>query len=166
MRFLYLFDVYVHLLSAVILVGGGLFHLMFIGPILRGPDYQSVAGKIGAFVAKRWMIVRWHCLTLLTVTGFLALWYRGISPLDLFRGATYSNSYAHIAVTKIVVVILAVALNAFIDFSLAKEMRRLMSEGRMEEAKTYGARIQAVVRVIVVVGLILVMLGLLLTRGV
>ncbi|HMN30284.1 MAG TPA: hypothetical protein PKE45_19175, partial [Caldilineaceae bacterium] len=76
---LYLLSVWLHILTAMVWLGGMLFLVLVLLPVVRRPAYRAVAGEIFHAAGVRFRWVGWIGFGLLILTGITNLSYRGIT---------------------------------------------------------------------------------------
>ena len=64
-------SVFVHILSAITWIGGMLFIVMILAPLLRSQDFRPVATRVLHTTGKKFKKIGWACFLLILVTGFL-----------------------------------------------------------------------------------------------
>lgn len=96
---------WLHLISAIAWIGGQLFILMVLLPIMRTALPRNERTLLFARVGRRYAIVSWVALALLVVTGFLNGQRRGI---DWSRLA--DSSYGRILLVKLIFVALVILI--------------------------------------------------------
>lgn len=64
-------SVFLHILSAITWIGGMLFIVMVLAPLLRSEDFRPVATRVLHVTGKKFKKIGWACLILILVTGVL-----------------------------------------------------------------------------------------------
>lgn len=90
---------WVHIMSAIAWIGGQLFILLVLLPIMRTALPRNERVIVFAQVARRYAVVSWVALTLLIITGVLNGERRSVSWEHLTR-----SSYGQILLTKLIFV--------------------------------------------------------------
>jgi len=75
---MYQLSVYVHLLAAIVWIGGMLFLALAVVPVTRGlpaPERGALVGALG----RRFRPVGWACIVLLLATGVVNAAFRGVT---------------------------------------------------------------------------------------
>lgn len=89
---MYHLSVFLHILAAVVWVGGMLFLVLVAVPVLRGlPDRQRA--EVVARVGERFRPVAWLCIGLLLVTGVANLAYRGVTWESVVTGQLWQGPF-------------------------------------------------------------------------
>jgi uncharacterized membrane protein len=96
---------WVHLLSAIAWIGGQLFILLVLLPIMRGALPRDERTILFARVGRRYGVVSWVALTLLIVSGFLNGERRHIAWEHLD-----ASSYGRILAAKLVLVAVVIVV--------------------------------------------------------
>lgn len=143
---------WLHLLAAVVWLGGLLFQSHILLPMLKGNGHAA----LGARVLRRARPLTWIAASLVLVTGFYNLTRLGLSVLT-------ETSVGTLLAVKIFLVIVALWLLAHRDFGLVARLARELDSGRD------GAReLRAIAwfdRVVVLLGAAVLYLGLAVSRG-
>lgn len=148
-----LLTLWLHVLSAAVWLGGLLFQSHILFPLLaRGAPGEPVAQAV-----RRFRRVAWTALALLVLTGLHNL--TRLPPV----AAMVESGVLKLLALKLFLVVVLLMLSAHRDFGVAARFIRAVAAGRDE-----AAALQAIVRidrVLLVLGVILVYLGLALSRG-
>lgn len=111
---LYAFSVFVHVLAAMVWVGGMLFLGLVAAPVLRRVD-SALRSGIFLGVGRRFRVVGWICIGLLVATGITNL---AILQIDPLRNVAFmlTSPFGHLLLAKLILVLAAIALSALHDF--------------------------------------------------
>jgi uncharacterized membrane protein len=112
---MYQWVVWVHILAAMVWVGGMLFVAMVLVPALRGRDAGMRAEMMGE-VGRRFSNVTGGAFAILLVTGVWNLHNRGFSWHAIYTGEVLGGVFGHILAVKLLLVLAAVAVSAVHDF--------------------------------------------------
>jgi putative copper export protein len=160
--------VFVHVLSAIVWVGGVLFLALVAIPVLRGlPDRQRA--DLVTAVGLRFRGIAWGCILLLVLSGIATLAMRGIGWDDVRTGRLWQTPFGRVLAWKLVVVAAMVALGACHDFVLGPASARAGHSGDPADARAARVlrrRAAWVGRAIALLALLVVALAVLLVRGV
>ena len=117
----YLATVYLHILAAVIWVGGMLFLSLVVVPVaLRlSPERR---GALLSDMGSRFRWVGWACIVVLAVTGVLLLERRGTGLGEVFAGAFIGGPRGVVLLTKLSAFGAMVALSLLHDFVLGPRL--------------------------------------------
>lgn len=166
---MYQIAVFIHLLAAIVWVGGTLFLVMVLVPLTRsgtlGPP--NVAAPLLGHVARRFRTIGWASIAVLVITGLFLMFDRGITLSQLLaEGSGFIEKLR----TKIGFVFIVLVLSAFHDFVLGPRVSRLMEELRApgpppaNVAKLRRSLVM-IARVNLLLILIIIALAVSLTRG-
>lgn len=162
MRVLYLSLLIIHVLSAVLLVGGRVFAVTLLMSAFR----KSGLAPTAAFLAKLGRSARfyfWHLLGLLILTGLGLLHVRGTGLEALFGSAPF----AHVFWTKMAILALSIVASALADFKLQPQLVRKMEAGApTEETGVIMGKLNRLTRVNLILAILIVMMGVLLSKGI
>lgn len=129
MRILYLVSVWLHILAAMMWIGGMLFLVIVIVPLLRKPSMRSQAMELFHVLGVRFRLVGWVALTTLVVTGIVNILQRGFTLGQLFTGRAFAGSWGHALALKLTFVLLIVLSSIIHDFYVGPKATRLAREG-------------------------------------
>ena len=147
-----LLPLWLHLLGAVVWLGGRLFESHILFPILKQGPPAPVAVAVSRF--RR---VTWSALAVMVLTGLYNL--TRLPPLTQL----IASGVLRLLALKLFLVLVVLMLSAHRDFALAARLLREVAAGRGAE-QALGA-ILRVDRVVLLLGVILLYLGLAVGRG-
>jgi putative copper export protein len=124
-RSIYLVAVTIHVLSAVIWLGG-MITFALLAPILRRVGDDAERQFLFQTLGERFRIVGWLCITVLLITGVGQLQMRGWWGAA-FWGAPrlWSSALGHALVGKLATVVLMVVVQAVHDFHFGPKAGRV-----------------------------------------
>jgi len=164
---LYLLSVFLHILSAMLWVGGMLFLILVVTPFLKkGERLDSAYFYRNA--GTRFRKIAWMGFGVFFVTGVFNLGYRGVRLSDLFRPEWLASPYGKLIATKIGLFLLILLLSAIHDFWIGPAATRAASgEAGADPAASMKLRKSAALygRINFLLGLIMVALGVMIVRG-
>jgi len=141
-----------HLLGAVVWIGGMLFLGVVLVPVLRGRPPAERAALLHA-VGRRFLKVGWAALGTLLITGPI-LW--------ALRGFAVGPVMAH----KLVLVAIVLVLSVLHDFVLGPRLVALIGQSEAsEETARLRRRVALLARLNVVLALVVFVLGIAVSRG-
>ncbi len=148
-----LLPLWLHLLAAVVWLGGLLFESHVLFPLLaRRGAMESVAAAVSRF--RR---VTWTAIVLMVLTGLYNL--TRLPPIaQLVEGGVLK-----LLALKLFLVVVVLMLSAHRDFGLVSRLLREVAAGRTAEQVL--SAILRVDRIVLLLGMILLYLGLALSRG-
>ena len=149
----YLTLVTLHLLGAVVWIGGMLFLGLVLAPVLRHrPPVER--GALVSAVGRRFLRVAWAALGVLLLTGSILWALRGFQ-LTL------------VLIAKLALVAVVLLLSLYHDFLLGPRLvAQLERGGQGEETLLLRRRLAFLARLNVLCALVVLILGLVISRGV
>lgn len=150
MHTLYLASVFLHIVAAMTYVGGMIFLVAVIVPLMRKDrDAMQTVGR-------RFRTVGWIALVTLIVTGFYNIIHRGYSFGDIFSGVVFMGQWGRVLAHKLALVAVVLVLGVVHDFYVGPKARE-------SESMRKGASIMG--RVTFACALAIVALAVALVRG-
>ena len=164
---LYQAAVFVHILSAVIWLGGMLFLLMVLVPLYRRE--RKAGGDMGELlrqITRKSLPVAWSAMALLAVTGVFLAWdHWGIRPGNFF---TADSHFVRVLQVKTGLFLVVIVLSLVHDFWIGPRVLAAMKEARTDNSGPPGrgsrVLLLAFARVNLVLVLLILMLAVLLIR--
>lgn len=172
---LYQTSVYLHILSAIVWIGGMLFLALVVVPTTRDMPPARRAALFGA-VGHRFRTVGWVCIGTLLVTGVINVTYRGVTWENLFTVALWDSPFGRTLALKLGVVTVMLGLSVYHDFVLGPRSVRA-SEAASRDVSTDSAtllpeatrlrkRASMLGRLEAILALIVLALAIMLVRGI
>jgi len=165
MRWLYLTSVWLHILAAIVWIGGMGFLVLVVVPWLRA----GARVEAGAFLREtgaRFRTVGWTCFAILFVTGSINLWMRGVRPADLASPDWLAAPFGRAVGLKLVLFALVLGVSGIHDFVLGPRATAAIERApRSPEAERVRRQASLLGRANVLLALCLVALGVVLVRG-
>ena len=154
----------VHVLAAMLWLGGVFFFALVGAPIIRRVEPDALRRELFEKMGVRFRWIGWIAVSVLLVTGVLNLHFRGALRADIllsspFWGTPYGRSLA----VKLVAVFAMLALSAWHDFLLGPSS--LLVEEGTEQARAARRKAALVARYTGVAGLIVILAAVRLARG-
>jgi putative copper export protein len=165
MHIAYLVSVWIHIVAAIIWVGGMLFLVLVVVPWLRR------GGRVDAAVflretGARFRNVGWGCFGVVLLTGTFNLWARGVRLSDFVREEWLSSPFGKTVVLKLLVFAAVLTISATHDFAVGPRATAAIAQNpRSEHAAAMRRRASLLGRANVVLALVLVGAGVMLVRG-
>lgn len=119
---------WIHLISAITWIGGQLFILVILLPIMRTALPRNERTLLFAQVGRRYAIVSWIALALLVVTGFFNGQRRGIDWSRL-----PDSAYGRILMAKLIIVTVVIVITLVHALYFGRRITEIA-----ERAKTLG----------------------------
>ena len=166
MRAVYLMSVWLHIMAAIVWVGGTIFLVIVLVPAIRRPQFAGVASMLIRWTALRFRWVGWVCFGVFLLTGAFNLLARGIGWHELGDPFFWQGSFGRTLAIKLIVVALILAISGFHDFFLGPRAAAAW-ESNAASAETLRLRRQAVQlgRLNLLLALTAIILGVMLVRG-
>ncbi len=165
MRTLYLVSVWVHILAAMVWIGGMFFLVLVVVPWLRAGG-RVEAGAFLRETGARFRNVAWACFAVLLVTGAANLWARGVRSDDVLDPAWAASPFGRAVLLKVLVFSLALGVSGIHDFVLGPRATAAIQRApRSPEADRLRRQASWLGRANVLLALCLVALGVVLVRG-
>lgn len=166
MATLYHFSVFLHLLSAMIWLGGMLFLAIIVVPVVRKPEYQAFSGKLFHQTGLKFRTVGWICLALFVITGIFNLYYRTRDFDALFSSQFWAGSFGALLLLKLAIFAIIVFMSAVHDFYIGPKATELWQKNPdTREAKQLRKSASWFGRLNLLLGLIVVYLAIGMVRG-
>lgn len=163
---LHVFSVWLHILAAVVWIGGMVFLALVLVPVIRRPEYQELAASLIHFTGLRFRSVGWGCLGLLLLSGAFNLGYRRFGWADVWRGEILRGPFGRILGLKLALVAVIFLLSAVHDFHIGPRATALWrANPDSPEASRLRQQASWIGRLNLLLALIVVALGVLLVRG-
>lgn len=156
-------SIFIHVLSAVVWLGG-MIAFALLAPILRDTPDLEARQRVFERLGRRFRMVGWICLAALVVTGTEQLRARGWWG-SAFWGAQglWGSPLGRALLGKFATVALMLVLQALHDFWLGPLAGRLPPDG--EEARSVRRRAALLARVNALAALVLLWFAVVVARG-
>lgn len=160
----YFVSVTIHVLAAMLWLGGLLFLAAVGAPVLRRVEPASLRAELFERLGTQFRNVGWVAIAVLVVTGVANLYFRGLLNGEILGSFTFwSEVYGRALAIKLGTVITMVVLSAIHDFKIGPAASR--APPGSPEALRLRARSAWVARINAVVGVVLVAAAVRLGRG-
>jgi copper resistance protein D len=158
----YLISVTLHVLAAMLWLGGMLFLGLVGAPALRAVEPPQLRQQLFRDIGLRFRGVGWGAIGLLVVTGILNLYFRGwLSAVG--SAAFWGTSAGRALLVKLVAVATMIVISAIHDFLLGPRAIRL--EAGTPEALASRRQAMLLARINAIVGVIVVIAAVRLARA-
>lgn len=161
---LYYLNVSVHVLAALLWLGG-MFFLAAVGaPVLRKVEPPSLRARLFQELGAGFRKVGWPAIAVLVVTGTLNLHFRGVLRADVLASSDFwSAPYGEALAWKLGAVTAMLVVSGLHDFWLGPAARRAgRDDPRAEGMRRWAAWLA---RLNAVLGIVLVLAAVRLARG-
>ena len=155
MRNLYLLNVTVHVLAAMLWLGGMFFLAVVGAPVLRSIEPPELRARLFQRLGRQFRAVGWGAIAVLVATGIGNLAFTGaFRGGAILRREVWATAYGHALGWKLVSVATMITVSALHDFWLGPMAGRLRP-GSPEAARArrwaaWLARINAVIGIVIV----------------
>jgi copper resistance protein D len=112
---MYQWIVYLHLIAAVVWIGGMFFLPLVLVPVVRREDARTRALLMSA-VGQRFRTVGWVMIAVLLVTGVWNLFNRQIPLAAILSPELFRGAWGHVLAAKLALVAAILVLSAVHDF--------------------------------------------------
>lgn len=164
---LYLVSVWLHILAAMVWIGGAAFIALVLVPALKDPALSAQALAYLRAAAYRFRRVGWISLSLLVATGISNLALRGIPLQAWLDGSLFSGRFGHILAAKLGLVAVILLVGAYHDFVLGPRAAAIILADPASEAARSARRTASLMgRFTLLLGLAVVACGVALVRGI
>jgi len=160
----YTLNVTIHILAAMLWLGGMLFFAVVGAPVVRRLESDELRRELFRALGEQFRIVGWICIGVLVATGTANLLLRGITFGILGSGSFWSSGYGRTLAVKLVLVAAMIGISVVHDFFQGPRASRAIAE---PETVRLRLRRQASLlgRLNALLGIVVVWLAVLLTRG-
>ena len=158
----YQISVFIHILSAIVWIGGMLFLALVVVPTTRGLPPGDRVALFGA-IGRRFRTVGWVCIGLLLATGTINSIYRGVTWDNLGTADLWGSAFGRTLAVKLGVVAVLLALSVYHDFIIGPRSVRARAASR--EAERLRRTASYVGRAEALLALVVVALAVMLVRG-
>jgi putative copper resistance protein D len=165
MLIFYFIAVFLHVISAMIWVGGLVFFALVMVPLIRQEEYKTAAPGLVQWVGLRFRMWGWVCLLSLLITGLFNLFVRGFGWSDLLNGNLWSGHFGETLAIKLLLVAFIFFLSAIHDFYVGPKAAQLWSGNKPSESLKYRRAASWIGRVNLLLSLIVVFFAIMLLRG-
>ena len=165
MSSLYYANVTVHVLAAMLWVGG-MFFLGLIGaPVLRAVEPPALRQRLFQELGLRFRTTGWWAIGILLVTGVVNLHYKGWLGWDGVLGSPlfWRTPMGHALAIKLVAVVTMIAVSAVHDF--VQGPRAVRAQPGSDEAFALRQRAAHLARANALLGVLVVVVAVRLARG-
>lgn len=165
MRILYFLSVYLHILSAMVWIGGMIFLGLVLVPVVRKPLLRSRAAELIKWTGERFRYVGWVTISILIITGIFNVVFR-FGWHGLFSNELWGSRFGRILSVKLICVGIILLLSAIHDFYIGPRATEIL-ERSPDSPEAGKIRRQASLfgRVNLLLSLVVVFLAIMLVRG-
>jgi uncharacterized membrane protein len=117
----------IHLLAAILWLGGMFFIGLVMVPALRNLEPPQERTEALSNAAKRFRTLSWIAIPVLLITGVLNAMNRGITLEMISNGSLFQSYFGKILTVKVMLVFLMLILSAIHDFFLGPRLTEIMT---------------------------------------
>lgn len=155
-----------HILAAVVWIGGAIFLASVLVPVLRDPALRPHAVGLIRRAGVRFRNIGWACFLILIVTGAINLGRWGVDWERFTSGALWSSTWGGILAVKLVLVAVVILMSGVHDFFVGPRASAALRESPGSLRARRLRRLAAWMgRLDVLLGVVIVALAIMLTRG-
>lgn len=165
MRTLYLLNVTLHVLAAMLWLGGMFFLAVIGGPVLRRVDDPVLRARLFEVLGRAFRKAGWWSILVIVLTGIGNLAFRGVLANGMIlSGAFWASPFGHTLAAKLVVVAAMLGISAVHDFVIGPAASRAARD-RSPRAARLRSRAAWLARINAGLGVAVVLLAVRLARG-
>jgi uncharacterized membrane protein len=155
-----------HILAAVVWIGGAIFLAAVLVPVLRDPALRPHAVGMIRRAGVRFRNIGWACFLILIVTGAVNLSRWGVDWERFTSASLWSSTWGKILCAKLILVAAVLLMSGVHDFFVGPRARMLMHDAPGSPRAMRLRRLAGWMgRLNVLLGVIIVALAIMLTRG-
>jgi uncharacterized membrane protein len=163
---LYVASVWLHILAAMVWIGGMAFLVLVLVQPLRNMERKDIAAALLATSGRRFRNVGWTCFAILIVTGVYNLYARGIRWDLATTTGFWKTPFGSVLALKLSIVAVLLAMSVVHDFFVGpRATDALARDPQSEEARRLRRWSSIAGRVTFLLSLVVVLLGVMLVRG-
>lgn len=163
MSSLYYASVSIHVLAALVWLGGMFFIALVGAPVLRRLDRPELRQTLFDQLGVRFRTVGWISLAVLLVTGVVNLWYRGALSVATWRDPAFNGSgWATALKYKLAAVAVMLVVEGYHDWVLGPRASRM--DAASPEAAALRKRASLYARISAVAGVVIILAAVRLAR--
>ena len=158
-------SVTVHLLAAILWLGGMFFLAVVGAPVLRAVEPENLRQRLFQALGARFRLVGWGTITVLIASGLLNMRYRGLLQWEgvLAEPAFWDGALGRALAAKLAAVVIMVVFSGVHDFVLGPAASRASAgtaaSRRLRRRAAVLARLNALVGVALVIAAVRVARG-------
>jgi len=153
--------VVIHVLAAIVWLGGMFFISLVIVPALRNFEPPEKRIEILTATARRFRHVSWIAILVILITGIINSANHGITFQIISSGGLFSSHFGKILTLKVFLVFVMIVISAIHDFILGPKLIKLAKQSkqrpdsnmileRKRKAVSWLARFNALIGILVV----------------
>ncbi len=152
---LYHFNVFIHVMAALLWLGGMFFLAVVGAPVLRKVEPAELRARLFTQIGRQFRTAGWIAIVILLITGLLNLRFRGYLSWSVLGAPHFwESAYGHALAWKLIAVVTMLIVQGIHDFVLGPAAARAMAGTqealRLRKKAAWLARINAILGIIVV----------------
>ncbi|MBM3908391.1 MAG: DUF4149 domain-containing protein [Gemmatimonadetes bacterium] len=160
---LYYASITIHVIAALVWLGGMFFLALVGAPVLRTLENPELRQRLFDDLGYRFRAVGWLALAALLATGVLNSWYRGALNMAMWRDPGFANSgWATALKIKLVAVVVMLVVEGYHDFIIGPRAGRV--QAGTTEAVALRNRASLYARISAIAGIVIVITAVRLAR--
>lgn len=160
----YYINVTIHVLAALVWLGGMFFLALVGAPVLRAVEPPELRQRLFDQLGRRFRSVGWITLTVLVITGIANLYFRGVLNRVVWAEPVFQNgAWATALKFKLVAVAVMLLVEGYHDWVLGPRAGRLTAGS--PEAASMRKRANLYARISAFCGIAIVVAAVRLARG-
>lgn len=165
MHLAYVISVFLHILAAVVWMGGMATLILVIVPWLRRGDRAKATAMLRD-TATRLRNIGWICFAVFLITGSFNLWVRGVRLSSFTRTEFLTSPFGQLVCYKLGLFLLIVGLSALHDFWVGPNaLQQMEHQPQSTEAERMRRRAGHMGRLNALLALLIVLVAVMLVRG-
>lgn len=166
MHELHIASVFLHVLAAMVWIGGAAFIALSLIPVMRRRPASPEGTALLHAIATRFRTVGWASLSILIITGCVNLHFRGIGLTALLSGSAFEGPMGRALAVKLLCVAAILALSGLHDFRLGPAAAEAIHRNPDSDAAKRGRRTAAWMgRIVLLFGLGVTLAAVVFVRG-
>ncbi len=125
----YIISVIVHILAAMTWIGGMLFLVLVLVPTLRTLPSRETAVELVASSGRRFRTIGWISLTILVLTGYTNLHFRGVTWSAMWQETFWATPFGDVLFYKLMLVGAILTISVLHDFWIGPRASQALREG-------------------------------------
>ncbi len=160
-------NIFLHILAALVWVGGLFFVVLVLRPVVGKLEPQSLQGKLYDLIGRQFRRIGWIALTILIITGLLNLHFRGVGMDQLASATFWRSGWGALLAVKLSLVAIVLVFSYLHDFRLAPALTQKLQDPSISGEAIHRLRKQVswLARINGLLVMVIIALAMLLARG-
>lgn len=139
MHTLYLLSVWLHILAAMVWIGGMFFLVLVNIPILKKPPFDKLFVEFLLKAGERFRWLGWTCFGIIAITGYLNLFFKGITIEVLInKNFWLESSFGKTLAEKLFVFLFIILISLLHDFHIGSKAVQSTDEATQKKFRFYA----------------------------